>query len=94
MSDSGKLRERKEFDDEAAESKNERYLVLYNDDYHTFEYVIKCLVDICKLDALQAEQCTFIVHFKGKCDVKKGSYGYLKPFREALVRKGLKVTIE
>lgn len=94
MADNEKLRESGKFSEEVTGSKSERYLVLYNDDHHTFDYVIECLVDVCNLDTIQAEQCTFIVHFKGKCDIKKGSAGYLRPFREALARKGLKVTIE
>ncbi len=49
-------------------------LVLYNDDYHTFDYVIKALVDICRHSYEQAEQCTILVHYRGKCVVKNGSY--------------------
>ncbi len=71
-----------------------RFLILHNDDVHTFEYVIESLIKICKLDEVQAEQCTYLVHYKGKCDVKKGTLNYLKPFKEALVDKGLEVTID
>lgn len=71
-----------------------RFLILHNDDVHTFEYVIESLIKICKLDEIQAEQCTYLVHYKGKCDVKKGSLNYLKPFRQALIDKGLEVTID
>ena len=78
---------------EATEQKSERALILYNDDYHTFDYVIDALVDVCKHDLLQAEQCTYIVHFNGKCDVKKGSYEQLKPLKEALIDRELNVVI-
>lgn len=71
----------------------ERELVLYNDDVNTFEFVIECLMDICKHDALQAEQCTYIVHYNGKCSVKSGSYTVLNPMRVALADKGLSVVI-
>lgn len=64
-------------------------LVLYNDDYHTFDYVIKALVDICRHTYEQAEQCTILVHFKGKCAVKHGSYDDLLPMHTALVNKQL-----
>lgn len=72
----------------------ERILVLYNDDYHTFDYVIDALMKICKHDLLQAEQCTQLIHYKGKCDVKKGSFSYLRPMKNALVQKDLKATID
>ncbi|MFM9051643.1 MAG: ATP-dependent Clp protease adaptor ClpS [Bacteroidota bacterium] len=71
----------------------ERELVLYNDDVNTFEFVIECLMEICKHEPLQAEQCTYIVHYTGKCSVKSGSYTDLNPMRIALVDKGLSVVI-
>ena len=73
---------------------NERFLILHNDEVHTFDYVIDTLIKVCEMDAVQAEQCTFLVHYKGKCDVKKGSYEYLKPFKEALIDKELEATID
>jgi len=75
-------------------SKRERILVLHNDDYHTFDYVITALIEICSHDILQAEQCTLLIHYKGKCDVKKGSFSYLRPMKNALVQKELKATID
>ena len=72
----------------------ERILVLHNDDYHTFDYVIDALIEICNHDTFQAEQCTLLVHYKGKCDVKKGSFSYLRPMKKALVQKDLKATID
>jgi len=71
----------------------ERELVLYNDDHNTFDFVIECLINICKHDPLQAEQCTYIVHYNGKCSVKCGSYADLNPMRVALADKGLSVVI-
>jgi ATP-dependent Clp protease adaptor protein ClpS len=73
---------------------HEKILVLHNDDYHTFDYVIDALIEICNHDTLQAEQCTLLVHYKGKCDVKKGSFSYLRPMKKALVQKDLKATID
>ncbi len=73
---------------------NEKSLVLHNDDVHSFDYVINALVEICKHDYTQAAQCTIITHYKGKCDVKKGQYGILKPMREALVERELSATID
>lgn len=72
----------------------ESFLVLHNDDVHTFDYVIESLIEVCRHDTVQAEQCTYIVHFKGKCDVMKGSPDYLMPHKEGLALRGLTVTIE
>jgi ATP-dependent Clp protease adaptor protein ClpS len=72
----------------------ERNLILHNDDVHSFDYVIETLVEICEMDLVQAEQCTYLVHYKGKCDVKKGAYGYLNPYRQGLIDKGLNATID
>jgi ATP-dependent Clp protease adaptor protein ClpS len=74
--------------------KKERFLVLHNDDYHTFDYVIEALIDICEHDLLQAQQCTMLIHYKGKCEVKKGSFSYLRPMKSALIQKDLKATID
>ena len=69
-------------------------LVLWNDDVNTFEYVIECLIDLCKHDPIQAEQCTMLVHYTGKCAVKKGTYEDLIPIHEAFCSRGLTSTIE
>jgi ATP-dependent Clp protease adaptor protein ClpS len=72
----------------------DRFLILHNDDVHSFDYVISSLIEVCEMEATQAEQCTYLVHYKGKCDVKKGSFGILKPFREGLIERGLNATID
>lgn len=64
-------------------------LVVYNDDYHTFDYVIKALVDICRHTYEQAQQCTILIHYRGKCIVKTGSYEDLLPMHTALLGKQL-----
>ena len=69
-------------------------LILYNDSKNTFDHVISCLIDICNHDVIQAEQCAYIANYKGKCDIKKGEYKYLKELKDALIGKGLIVSIE
>jgi len=64
-------------------------LVLHNDDVHTFDYVIDSLIEVCKHSLEQAEQCTILVHFKGKCTVKTGSIDILKPMHEKLLSREL-----
>ena len=69
-------------------------LELYNDDYHSFDYVIESLIEICEMDSIQAIQCTYLVHYKGKCDVKRGSKPYLMPMRRALSKRDLRAIIK
>ncbi|EJL70483.1 ATP-dependent Clp protease adaptor ClpS [Chryseobacterium populi] len=64
-------------------------LILHNDDIHTFDYVIDSLIEICKHTLEQAEQCTILVHYKGKCTVKTGSMDLLKPMHEKLISREL-----
>lgn len=73
---------------------NENFLILHNDDVHTFDYVIDALVEICEHAYEQAAQCTILVHYKGKCDVKKGSFSALKPMKDALIERELNATID
>ena len=70
------------------------HLILYNDDVNTFDHVIETLVNVCQHTYEQAEQCAIIVHFKGKCEVKSGSYAKLKPLCTALLDAGLSAEIE
>jgi ATP-dependent Clp protease adaptor protein ClpS len=76
------------------EVKQENQIILYNDDVNTFDWVIESLVKVCRHDHLQAEQCSMIVHYQGKCAVKEGAINVLKPMCEALQDRGLSATIE
>ena len=69
-------------------------LILYNDDVNTFEHVTESLIKVCRHDPVQAEQCTYLVHYTGKCVVKNGPYKKLKPLCEALLERGLSAVIE
>ena len=71
-----------------------RELVLFNDDYNTFDFVIQTLMDVCEHEPCQAEQCTLIVHYKGKCGVKSGSYSELKPIYDEMLNRTLTVEIQ
>ncbi len=68
-------------------------IILFNDDVHTFDYVIDALIDVCEHDYIQAEQCTVLVHYKGKCAVKTGEYEELKPKCSKLLQLGLSAEI-
>lgn len=73
---------------------NDRTLILYNDDYNTFEHIIDVLEEVCKHSKIQAEQCAHLVHYKGKYIVKKGDIEILQNMLEALISKGLNAIIE
>ncbi len=68
-------------------------IILYNDDVNTFDWVIESLIEVCEHDPLQAEQCTVLVHYKGKCGVKTGEYNELEPICSALLERGLSAEI-
>jgi len=68
-------------------------IVLYDDDFNTFDFVIESLIKVCKHSAIQAEQCTHIVHYNGKCGVKRGNMSKLKPLCSALLERGLTAEI-
>ena len=68
-------------------------IVLYNDDVNTFDHVIDTLIRVCRHTAEQAEQCSLIVHYNGKCTVKTGEYIDLKPQCTQLLEAGLSAEI-
>ena len=68
-------------------------IMLYNDDYNTFDYVIELLIEICDHTYEQAEQCAMIVHYSGKCPVKEGTYEDLLPRCSKLLVAGLTAEI-
>lgn len=73
---------------------NQAKVVVYNDDHNTFDWVIQCFVEVCRHSAAQAEQLSYIIHFKGKATVKSGSMKELRPIKEALTDRGLSAVIE
>ena len=73
--------------------KKQNELVIYNDDFNTFDHVIQTLIRVCKHTTEQAEQCTWLIHYKGKCAVKSGSMEELKPMREAICDAGIDARI-
>jgi ATP-dependent Clp protease adaptor protein ClpS len=68
-------------------------IVLYNDDFNTFDHVIFTLIKVCKHTSEQAEQCAILVHYKGQCTVKTGVFEELKPQCTELLEAGLSAEI-
>ncbi len=69
-------------------------LIVWNDEVNTFEWVIETLMEVCGHSYEQAEQCSYIIHFKGKYAVKQGSYEELKPLCDAITERGIGATVE
>ncbi|HAB26397.1 MAG: hypothetical protein CMP05_05865 [Xanthomarina sp.] len=90
MSTKEKIQEQGSVD--ALEQKNNE-IVLYNDDVNTFDHVINTLIYACEHTPEQAEQCSIIVHYKGKCTVKTGAYKELEPRCSMLLDAGLSAEI-
>ncbi|MBY0427012.1 MAG: ATP-dependent Clp protease adaptor ClpS [Cytophagales bacterium] len=68
-------------------------LVVFNDEVNTFDHVIATLMEVCKHTPEQAEQCTLIIHYKGKCTVKCGSFDELAPMRNAICGRGISAEV-
>lgn len=72
----------------------EQNLILHNDEVNPFDHIVNSLVYIVKMDEVQAEQCTMIAHYKGKCAIKSGTYDDLLPYKTGLNDEGIEATIE
>ena len=78
---------------EQPQEEEKRSLVVYNDEVNTFDHVIDTLIKVCRHTPEQAEQCTLMVHYKGKCAVKAGSFEELTPMRQAICDRGISAEI-
>lgn len=68
-------------------------LVVFNDEVNSFDHVIETLIDVCAHTPEQAEQCTLLIHYKGKCTVKNGSWEELVPMRNEICRRGISAEV-
>lgn len=69
-------------------------LMVFNDDVNTFAHVIQTLIRVCGHTPEQAEQCALLIHHKGKCAVKNGTFDELKPMRDAICEVGIDARIQ
>jgi ATP-dependent Clp protease adaptor protein ClpS len=68
-------------------------LVVFNDDINTFDHVIETLCRVCGHSLIQAEQCTIIIHYKGKCTVKTGDWEDLARMRNQICNAGISAEV-
>lgn len=73
---------------------NSSQLIVFNDDFNTFDWVIQSFMEICNHTFEQSEQLSILVHFTGKANVKSGNFTTLEPMKDALVERGISAVIE
>lgn len=73
---------------------NKRSLIILNDDFNTFEHVIDTLVSVCEHTHHQAEQCAYLIHYKGECSVKEGKYEELIKMKNLISKTGINAIIK
>lgn len=88
-----------EYTSEFSSNKNKtniktKSLILFNDNFNDFDYVIDCLVLVCHLTPLQSEQLAYITHYKGKSIIKRGSFLDMMNLKKDLTIYGLKLEIQ
>ena len=73
--------------------KLESQIILHDDDFNTFDWVIECLQKYCEHTEIQAEQCALLTHYKGSCEIVIGEIADLEPVKDDLALYGLNVEI-
>lgn len=69
-------------------------LMVFNDDFNTFDYVEECLMNICGHSLEQAQQCSHLIHWRGSCCVKQGEDSRMQDMAKKLRRCGLKAGVQ
>lgn len=76
------------------DTSNDKYeLIIINDDYNTFDKVIRCLIRYCGLAEGSAFIYTKRIHNEGSCVVLKDTKAVLEPICENLIDSGLNAKI-
>jgi ATP-dependent Clp protease adaptor protein ClpS len=69
-------------------------LILWNDDFNTFDHVIHCMIKYLDYSESQASRIAMKVHTEGKCAILEGSFTEMEIYRKILQQEGLTVTVE
>ncbi len=75
-------------------SESEAILLLYNDDFNTFDFIIENLTKIVNHSEQQAIQCALIAHNKGKSIIKKGAKDILTQLRMRFSKLNITTIVE
>lgn len=89
-----KTKEKKKETKDISKDNAKGKLVVIDDDYNTFQFVISCLIKYCGLDVNLATEYTFKIHNEGKCVVLTDNKSILFPICENLIESGLSAEIE
>ena len=69
-------------------------LILWNDDFNTFDHVIFCMMKYLDYTEAQAEKIAWKVHNEGKCAILEGSFTEVEVYRKILQHEGLTVSVD
>jgi ATP-dependent Clp protease adaptor protein ClpS len=85
----------KEYENESiVDNDKDAKLIVFNDDFNTFDYVEECLIRICNHSPEQAQQCSHLIHWRGSCCVKQGEYNIMQDMAKKLKSCGLKAGVQ
>jgi len=69
-------------------------ITLYNDDEHSFQYIMACLVRLCNHTPIQAEQCATIADSNGSVDIKSGTFNDMYDILSTFSELNIEASIE
>ena len=69
-------------------------LIVLNDDFNTFVYVITILMTYCGISQEVALDCTMRIHNEGSSTIMKDKKSVLYPICENLIESGLSAIIK
>jgi hypothetical protein len=68
-------------------------LSLLNDSNNEMLYVIACIIRVCKMESLQAEQCVILAHNKDSYEIANSDYINVLEMHEELKELNIKSEI-
>jgi len=68
---------------------SKRDLLLFKNIEHDYKFVLDTLIEVCNYEPVRAEQCAFLVDYKGFCQIKSGLVYNLNRIKKEFERKGL-----
>ena len=69
-------------------------LLVFKNNKHKYKDVLDAIIEICDYDPVQAEQCAYLVEYRGYCQIKHDTIYKLKRIKKEFKRKRLKVEIK
>lgn len=79
--------------EEQLDASLERELVLFKDEQNELDYIIKTIIQVCKLSAGDAFDVVAEANSKGHSTITTGTFNELKPLRKAVCDRKIWVEI-